>query len=137
MRRIDEVEAAEPPIDAGMQYHEPRLDPLIDRLPNGAQAVTRWLRRPSSRWVRIPAGLLLTGGGFLSVLPLFGLWMLPLGLLLLSEDVPPLRRARLHVLDWLERRRPQWFQGHRQPDEKSDHRSSDCTDKSLSTSSHL
>ena len=36
-------------------------------------------------------------GSFLSILPVFGLWMLPLGLALLSDDVPilksPLERA--------------------------------------------
>jgi hypothetical protein len=35
--------------------------------------------------------------------------MLPLGLMLLAEDVPPLRRARDQVLAWIERRRPKWF----------------------------
>jgi hypothetical protein len=37
--------------------------------------------------------------------------MLPLGLVLLAEDVPLLRRARDRLLDWIERRRPQWVQG--------------------------
>jgi hypothetical protein len=49
---------------------------------------------------------MLVGGGFLSTLPLFGLWMLPLGPLLLAEDVPPLRYMRNHLLDELEQRRP-------------------------------
>lgn len=85
------------------------VERLIDRLPRRIQAPTRWLRRPSSRWARIPAGVLLVGGGFLAVLPLFGLWMLPLGLFLLAEDMPPLRRTRNHILDRLARRRPHWF----------------------------
>jgi hypothetical protein len=54
-------------------------------------------------------GVLLIVGGLLAVLPVFGLWMLPLGLLILSEDVPALRRARKWLLDWIERRRPSWF----------------------------
>jgi hypothetical protein len=29
---------------------------------------------------------------FLAILPVFGLWMLPLGLILLSEDLPIVRR---------------------------------------------
>lgn len=53
--------------------------------------------------------MLLVGGGFLSILPLFGLWMLPLGLFLLAEDMPPLRRARNRILDRIERHRPHWF----------------------------
>ena len=115
MSRVSDIaEIVEPSGDAGkqQQHHEMRLDLLINRLPRGAQPVTRWLRRPSSRWLRIPAGLLLIGGGVLSILPVFGLWMLPLGVMLLSEDVPSLRRARGRVLDWLERRRPHWFHEH-------------------------
>jgi hypothetical protein len=73
------------------------------------QAPTRWLRRPSSRWVRIPAGVLLIGGGVLSILPFLGIWMLPLGLMLLAEDLPPLRRVRGRVLDWIACHRPHWF----------------------------
>ncbi|HKN29213.1 MAG TPA: DUF2892 domain-containing protein [Roseiarcus sp.] len=82
---------------------------MIDRLPDRVQTTTRWLRRPSSRLVRIPAGVLLVGGGFLGMLPLLGFWMLPLGLMLLAEDIGPLRRVRNRVLNWIERRRPHWF----------------------------
>jgi hypothetical protein len=73
------------------------------------QAITRWLRKPSSRWARIPAGLFLIIGGCLAVLPVFGLWMLPLGLMLLADDIPPLRRLLDRAAGWLERRRPNWF----------------------------
>jgi hypothetical protein len=88
---------------------ERRLRRLMRRLPGRMQATTRWLRKPASRWARIPAGVLLIIGGFLAILPVFGLWMLPLGLVLLADDMPPLRRARDRSLDWLERRRPHWF----------------------------
>ena len=71
--------------------------------------MTRWLRKPASRWARIPTGILLIFGGFLGMLPFLGFWMLPLGLMLLADDAPPLRRARGRLLDWLERRRPHWF----------------------------
>ena len=47
----------------------------------------RWLRHPSSRWVRIPAGLFLILGGMFSILPVLGIWMLPLGLMLIAADV--------------------------------------------------
>jgi hypothetical protein len=91
-------------------YHrEQRIERLIDRLPPRFGRATRWLRKPSSRWVRIPAGILLIAGGFLSILPVFGLWMFPLGLLLLGEDIPLFRRARDYVLDRLEQYRPHWF----------------------------
>jgi len=89
--------------------HERRLRRLMRRLPGRLQAVTRWLRKPASRWARIPTGVALIVGGFLAILPFFGLWMLPLGLVLLADDIPPLRRARDRALDWLERRRPHWF----------------------------
>jgi hypothetical protein len=46
---------------------------------------------------------------FLFFLPVFALWMLPLGLMLLADDVPPLRSARSWILDWIERRRPHWL----------------------------
>ena len=88
---------------------ERRLRRLLRRLPSRMQAITRWLRKPASRWARIPAGILLIIGGFLAILPVFGLWMLPLGLMLLADDIPPLRRFRDRALDWLERRRPHWF----------------------------
>jgi hypothetical protein len=88
---------------------ERRLRRLLRRLPGRTQAITRWLRKPASRWARIPAGVLLIIGGCLAILPVFGLWMFPLGLMLLADDVPPLRRSRDRGLYWLERRRPHWF----------------------------
>jgi hypothetical protein len=90
---------------------EERLQRLIGRLPGWLQRAVRWLRRPSARWLRIPAGLLLIVGGILSFLPLLGIWMLPLGLILLAEDIAVLRRLRDRALDWIERHRPHWF-GH-------------------------
>jgi hypothetical protein len=88
---------------------ERRIRRLIDRLPARLQTTAQWLRRPSSRWARLPAGVLLVAGSALSVLPVFGLWMLPLGLLLLAEDVPAARRVTDRLLDCIERRRPDWL----------------------------
>ena len=88
------------------RQREQRLEQLIGRLPRTLQPIVRWLRRPSSRWVRLPAGVLLIAGGLLSILPLLGIWMLPLGLILLAEDIAPLRRTRDRLLDWIERRYP-------------------------------
>jgi hypothetical protein len=85
---------------------ERRLRRILRRLPSRMHAITRWLRKPASRWARIPAGMLLILGGCLAVLPVFRLWMLPLGIVLLADDMPPLRRLRDRVLVWLEGRRP-------------------------------
>ncbi len=94
--------------DAGPR--DDRLDRLIARVPSRhAQATIRWMRRPTSRWARIPAGVLLICGGLLSILPILGLWMLPLGLMLLAEDFPPIKRATDRGLDWIQRHRPHWF----------------------------
>lgn len=87
-----------------------RIACLIAHLPWRLQRIVRWLRRPSSRWARIPAGVLFMIGGCLAILPVLGLWMLPLGMVLLAEDVPMLRRVTDGWLDWLERKRPHWFQ---------------------------
>lgn len=52
-------------------------------------------------------GLIL--GGLFSVLPVLGLWMLPLGLILLALDVPHLQRpvaaALIRFRHWRRRRR--------------------------------
>ncbi|EKE45628.1 hypothetical protein OCGS_0245 [Oceaniovalibus guishaninsula JLT2003] len=50
------------------------------------------------RWARIPLGLLLVVGGFAAILPVFGLWMIPLGLLVLAVDVPFLRPLIGHTM---------------------------------------
>lgn len=104
---------AAPRAGTAVVVRQERLERLIDRLPRIMRVAVRWLRRPSSRWARIPIGVLLIIGGLLSFLPGLGVWKLPLGLALLAEDVPPLRRARERILDWVERRRPHWIYGRR------------------------
>ncbi|WP_369724684.1 hypothetical protein AB8Z38_10035 [Bradyrhizobium sp. LLZ17] len=88
---------------------DPRLDALVHRLPPRVAGAVTYLLKPSSRWVRIPSGALLVVGGVLSFLPVLGIWMLPLGLALLAEDVPALRSSRSKVFDWIERRKPHWL----------------------------
>ena len=41
--------------------------------------------------LRMPLAVLLLLGGLLSFLPIFGLWMIPLGLMVLAIDVPALQ----------------------------------------------
>ena len=83
------------------------------KLPQRPAALVRWLRKPSSRLVRIPLALLLVVGGVFSFLPVLGLWMLPLGLLLIAQDVPVLQRPLVAMLGWIERK---WMERRRARD---------------------
>jgi len=74
------------------------------KLPAGPARFVNWLRKPSSRFVRIPMALLLILGGIFSILPVLGLWMLPLGLLLFAQDVPFLQKPMAQLLGWIERK---------------------------------
>lgn len=107
--RTTEREPGDRTMAEGDQDRERRLELLVRRLPRRLQAVVHRLRRPGARWIRIPAGMLLTVGGVFGILPILGFWMLPLGLMLLAEDVPPLRRATDRALVWIEQRRPHWM----------------------------
>jgi hypothetical protein len=49
---------------------------------------------PANRYARLGLGLLLIAGGILGFLPILGFWMIPLGLLVLSFDLPQVRRWR-------------------------------------------
>jgi hypothetical protein len=62
-----------------------------------------WLREPSRRWLRLGAAAVLVFGSFLAILPIFGLWMLPLGLALMSDDIPWLKVPLEKVLRGIER----------------------------------
>ena len=65
---------------------------MIDRrVPTRVSQFIRWLRKPSSFAVRLVVALVLIVGGFFSFLPILGLWMLPLGLLFIAQDVPLLQ----------------------------------------------
>src|SRR4051812_17160405 len=60
---------------------------------------------PRSKPMRITLGIGLCLGGFLWFLPVLGLWMLPLGLLVLSIDLPIIRRVRRRMELWWGRRK--------------------------------
>jgi hypothetical protein len=65
---------------------------------------------PANRFARLALGLVLIGGGVLGFLPILGFWMIPLGLLVLSFDLPQVRRWRRRFLvrhaERLRRRHP-------------------------------
>lgn len=55
---------------------------------------------PDSPALRVVVGLLLIAGGILGFLPVLGFWMIPLGLLVLSHDIPSVRRRRRKLAVW-------------------------------------
>lgn len=90
-----------------------RVARSLAHLPGRLRGVVEWLRVPSRRGLRRMAGVLFILGGLLSILPVLGLWMLPLGLALLAEDDPRLKRRLEGASLWMEgvwhrirRRRP-------------------------------
>ena len=91
-----------------MSAHQKELDRHFawfeKKLPPGPAKFVSWVRKPTSIYVRIPLAFLLVVGGFLSFLPVLGLWMLPLGLLLFAQDVPPLQKPMAEGLGWTERK---------------------------------
>ena len=72
------------------------------RLPKRMSASIEWLRKPSSFSARLTAALLLILGGFFSFLPVLGVWMLPLGLMLIAQDLPFLRKPLVKTFKWVE-----------------------------------
>ena len=60
---------------------------------------------PATRTGRIALGSALVVGGALGFLPVVGFWMLPLGLLVLAQDIPRVRRWRRNAVVWWGRRR--------------------------------
>ncbi|GBQ29522.1 hypothetical protein AA12717_3292 [Gluconacetobacter sacchari DSM 12717] len=89
--------------------HERLMNMALGRVPQRLRGAIDWLRVPSRRPARILAGFLLIVGGLLSFLPILGLWMLPLGLILLAEDVAPIRRVLDRVIIHISRRHPEWL----------------------------
>jgi hypothetical protein len=81
------------------------LDLAFERLeaalPERAARCIAWLRGPRAAWVRIPAGLLCILAAAFWFLPVIGIEWLPLGLLLLAQDIPPLRKPAGRLILWL------------------------------------
>jgi len=67
---------------------------------------SRRLPLPRSRLLRITIGALLVLGGLVGFLPILGFWMIPLGLLVLSVDIPRVRRWRRRFAVWFARTYP-------------------------------
>jgi hypothetical protein len=97
---------------ASMDKPRPNLDTELllfeQRLPRFCAGIVDWVRRPSSRFVRLPMGGLLVVGGLFGFLPILGFWMLPLGLILLARDVPALEPPLARMFAWINRTWPVW-----------------------------
>ncbi len=61
---------------------------------------------PRSRLLRISIGSVLVLFGTFGFLPVLGFWMIPAGLLILSVDIPRVRRWRRRFAVWFSRRYP-------------------------------
>ena len=81
----------------GAGHAEP-LRRLLSGLPGPMRRTIDRLLRPEARWIRIPIGVLMIVGGLAGLLPILGFWMLPVGLILLGEDIPPVRRITIRVI---------------------------------------
>jgi hypothetical protein len=60
---------------------------------------------PRTRLARVGVGVALIFGGLLGFLPVLGFWMLPLGFIVLSHDMPTVRRWRRRFAVWWTRKR--------------------------------
>lgn len=89
-----------------------KLDRLFERmnnqLPGPLSRTVGWLIQPSAMLIRIPVGLLFVIGGLFSFLPVLGIWMLPLGVMLLAIDIPPVRRWVVRTAPKIEARWRAW-----------------------------
>ncbi len=88
-----------------------RFERQFDAIERTMPALQRPLKAIRARgwWIiRVPVALIFIIGGFLAILPVFGFWMLPIGLLLLAVDITTLRgplagmivRARRQIKLW-------------------------------------
>lgn len=80
------------------------FDWIEQHLPGWLGRFLHWLRQPSMLIARIFVCLLLVIGGVLSFLPILGFWMLPLGLIIIAQDLPFLQRPLVRVFQWIERK---------------------------------
>ena len=78
---------------------ERKFQRFSDLLPAPIAGPVNWLRSPAARWVRVPAGILLI---------ILGFWMIPLGILLMAQDIAILRRPTRAAMTRIERKWSEW-----------------------------
>ena len=81
------------------------LDRLQERLPERVSRFVGKVRSPGAAPYRIPIGIALIGGGVVGFLPILGFWMIPLGLAVMAQDVPPLRPPLIWALKKVNRKK--------------------------------
>lgn len=97
----------------GRKKLDQAFEGLEHETPDKVSRMIRWLRDPESKWVRLPLGLLFIAAGFFGFLPIVGIEFIPLGLLLIAQDIPFLRKPVGEMTLWLERQwiaLKQWWQ---------------------------
>jgi hypothetical protein len=91
--------------DEGQRTLDQAFEVLERETPDRVSRAIHWLRSPESRWVRIPLAIVFIAAAFLGpVLPVVGLELLPIGLLLIAQDVPFLKKPVGRAMLWLERK---------------------------------
>jgi hypothetical protein len=70
----------------------------------GLSRPIRWARDPAKRRHRLPLGILCIIGGLFWFLPVVGVWLLPVGLVLVAHDVPRMRNPVARFMLWIEAR---------------------------------
>jgi 4-alpha-glucanotransferase len=86
------------------------VDKYSDKMPRFIRRFVLWLRRPELRWVRLIVGVLFVLLGCVGFLPVLGFWMVPLGLILLAQDIQFLQRPILSAILWAEDKAKRWQQ---------------------------
>jgi 4-alpha-glucanotransferase len=94
--------------DATKKTDAQKLDAIVekyaDKIPRPLARFIRWVRKRELRWLRLIVGVLFVLFGFVGFLPIFGFWMVPLGLIILAQDSKWLQRPTLGAIMWLERK---------------------------------
>lgn len=74
--------------------------------PGQVLRIGKWqFQLPKNRIWRTLLGVAFILGGIVGFLPIVGFWMIPVGLLILSNDIPLIRRWRRKLVIWAGRRR--------------------------------
>ena len=93
-------------MDEGKEKLDQAYDNLERETPDWMCRRIRWLRNPQARKVRLPLGIALVVAGFFGFLPVLGFEFIPIGLLLIAQDLPFMRKPVAEATLWLER---QWM----------------------------